>query len=113
DVARQVHTAGELHVLAGRTSLSQLAAAIASAGLVLTNDTGGGHLATAYATPSALLFGPSPPSTWGPPAGELHEVIWKGLTGDPHSESVHEGLLAIGVDEVVAALDRVGARVAA
>jgi ADP-heptose:LPS heptosyltransferase len=54
-------------VLAGRLGLAELAALIAGARLVICNDTGVGHLATAYGTPSLVLFGPTPPERWGPP----------------------------------------------
>ena len=55
-------------VLAGRTDLLGLAALVAGARLVVCGDTGLGHLATAYRTPSVLLFGPTPAEGWGPPA---------------------------------------------
>ncbi|MEO7196062.1 MAG: glycosyltransferase family 9 protein [Pseudonocardiaceae bacterium] len=50
-------------VLAGETTLSQLAALVADASLVVCGDTGIAHLATAYGTPSVVLFGPVSPST--------------------------------------------------
>ena len=53
-------------VLAGRTDLRALAATVAGAARVLCGDTGVAHLATAFGMPSVLLFGPTPPSEWGP-----------------------------------------------
>src|SRR5207237_79615 len=42
---------------------------------LVCGDTGVAHLATALGTPSVLLFGPVPPSRWGPLADpELHTV---------------------------------------
>jgi ADP-heptose:LPS heptosyltransferase len=80
-------------VLAGRTDLGALAALVAHARLVVCGDTGVAHLATAYGTRSVLLFGPVPPSRWGPPRGSgRHTVLWRG----PH------GLGEIGVNEVYA-----------
>ncbi|ABG03680.1 glycosyl transferase, family 9 [Rubrobacter xylanophilus DSM 9941] len=92
-------------VLAGRTDLLQLAALVAAAGRVACGDTGVAHLATALFTPSVVLFGPTPPSRWGPPPERrLHRVLWAGTTGDPHGSSPDPGLLRIGVEEVLEAL---------
>jgi len=104
DVARRSGL-GEAAVVAGTTDLVSLAALVASAGLVLCGDTGVAHLASAYAVPSVVLFGPVPPSVWGPPAGGPHTVLWKGgASGNPHGGSVDQALEAITVDEVLAAV---------
>ncbi|WP_435741279.1 glycosyltransferase family 9 protein [Nocardioides sp. SYSU DS0663] len=90
-------------VLAGRTDLAELAALVADARLVVSGDTGTAHLASAYRRPSVLLFGPTPPHRWGPPAGP-HTVLWHGTgPGDPHGAELDPALAAIDVDEVVAA----------
>jgi ADP-heptose:LPS heptosyltransferase len=108
DVARWVGSAAGLPadaVLAGRTDALQLASVVAAAGSLLSTDTGVAHLATAVGTPSVVLFGPTPPSRWGPPAGRpIHRVLWEGTVGDPHGRRPHPGLLAITVDDVLAAL---------
>jgi ADP-heptose:LPS heptosyltransferase len=52
--------------LAGRTSLPQLAALIATLDLFLGNDSGPAHLAYALGTPSLTLFGGTDPERWGP-----------------------------------------------
>jgi ADP-heptose:LPS heptosyltransferase len=89
-------------VLAGRTDLLQLAAQVASAQLVICGDTGMAHLATAFRTPSVLLFGPMPPSRWGPVGDGPHTVLWHGSgVGDPWGDDVDPALLRISVDEVV------------
>ncbi|HET6561996.1 MAG TPA: glycosyltransferase family 9 protein [Marmoricola sp.] len=89
-------------VLAGRTDLVGLAALVASARLVVCGDTGMAHLASAYSTPSVVLFGPTSPSRWGPPAGGPHVVLWHGDgTGDPWGGSPDPALLRIGVEEVL------------
>jgi ADP-heptose:LPS heptosyltransferase len=90
-------------VLAGRTDVVELAGVVAGARLVLAGDTGVGHLATALGRPSVLLFGPTPPSRWGPPRDDRHVVLWKGTTGDPHADDPDPGLLEITVDEVLEA----------
>jgi ADP-heptose:LPS heptosyltransferase len=84
-------------VLAGRTDLLTLAAVVAGAALVLCGDTGVAHLATALGTPSVILFGPVPPSVWGPPPDRpQHVALWAGP----------DGLRDITVDQVLAAADR-------
>ena len=95
---------GDRALLAGRTSLGGLAALVAGARLVVCGDTGVAHLATACGTPSVLLFGPMPPALWGPLVPGPHQVLWKGDgIGDPWGATPDPALLAIGVDEVVAA----------
>jgi ADP-heptose:LPS heptosyltransferase len=92
-------------VLGQRTTLLELAAVVAHAGRVVAGDTGVAHLATAFGRPSVVLFGPTSPAAWGPPAGcAEHRVLWSGETGDPHADRPHAGLLAIGPDAVLAEL---------
>lgn len=92
-------------LLAGRTGLAQLAALVAHAGRVVCGDTGIAHLATAFATPSVVLFGPTPPAVWGPPGPPApHRVLWAGGPGDPHGRRPDAGLLRIEPDDVIAEL---------
>ncbi len=99
-------------VYAGRTDLLELAALVANAGRVVCGDTGVAHLATAFRTPSVVLFGPIPPAWWGPPAGRpYHRTLWAGKLGDPHGCSTDPGLLEIQAADVrsaLADLDRMG-----
>jgi ADP-heptose:LPS heptosyltransferase len=82
-------------VLAGRTSLRELCALVARARLVVSGDTGIAHLATAYGTPSVTVFGPEPPSRWGPPPNRpRHRPLHRGP--DPAAVSVAEVLEAAG-----------------
>jgi ADP-heptose:LPS heptosyltransferase len=95
-------------VLAGRTSVTDLAAVVANAGIVRSGDTGVAHLAVAFGTPSLTLFGPSDPARWGPPADSpQHHMLWNGTIGDPHGDDVDAGLLAITVLDVLGALRHV------
>jgi ADP-heptose:LPS heptosyltransferase len=106
ELAREVaSTAGlpESAVLAGRLALLELVALIADCRLVVCGDTGVGHVATATRTPSVLLFGPTPPSRWGPRDGDRHVALWAGDTGDPHGERPDAGLLAIPASDVLGA----------
>ena len=94
-------------MLAGRTDVLELAAIVAHARLVISGDTGVAHLASAYATPSVLLFGPTPPQHWGPPPGP-HTVLWhgqEGYVGDPHADEPDPVLLETTPEEVVGAAE--------
>jgi ADP-heptose:LPS heptosyltransferase len=117
DLARAVALAGGLGVdavLAGRLSLVELAAVVASARIVVSGDTGVSHLATAYGTPSVTLFGPTPPQLWGPPPDPRHVALWNGTgRGDPFAATVDPALLTIDVAQVTAAADRALAAVPA
>ncbi|MCE7003690.1 glycosyltransferase family 9 protein [Kibdelosporangium philippinense] len=76
---------------------------IAAARLVVCGDTGVAHVATAYRTPSVVLFGPVSPGHWGPRTGP-HRALWHGRTGDTFADRPDPGLLAITVDEVLTAV---------
>jgi len=71
---------------------------------VVCGDTGVAHLATAFATPSVVLFGPTPPDRWGPVTDGPHRVLWAGREGDPHAADADPGLVEIPVDAVLDAL---------
>ncbi|MGI5231964.1 glycosyltransferase family 9 protein [Actinoallomurus sp. CA-142502] len=93
------------------TTLAELAAVIASARAVISNDTGTSHLATAYGTPSVTLFGPVSPALWGPPPDRPeHVALWHGTggrPGDAHGTETDPRLLLITVEEVLDATTRV------
>jgi ADP-heptose:LPS heptosyltransferase len=94
------------HVIAGRTTLLELAATVGAATCVICGDTGVAHLATAYRKPSVVLCGPISPSLWGPPPQRTwNRALWKGRSGDPHGDQVDAGLLEIRPDEVLSALE--------
>ncbi|GAA3741994.1 glycosyltransferase family 9 protein [Spinactinospora alkalitolerans] len=95
-------------VLAGRTRLTELAALVAEAALVVCGDTGIAHLATGYGTASVVLFGPISPALWGPRIdGTRHVCLWAGRIGDPWGERPDPGLLRITTDDVLAAAEQV------
>lgn len=102
--------------LSGTLSVAALADLVAGASLFISGDTGPAHLATAYVTPSVLLFGPTSPARWGPAIdADRHIVLWHGDRvvpggGDPHAAEIDPGLAAIEVEEVLAAAARVGYR---
>jgi ADP-heptose:LPS heptosyltransferase len=101
-------------VLAGRTSLTDLAALVAHARLLISGDTGIGHLATAYGTASVLLFGPVSPAQWGPPPERpWHRALWPVLSSapspspSPGARHPHPALMAVDPAQVLAAADEV------
>lgn len=62
-------------VLAGRTSLRQLAACLERAGLVVSNDTGVLHIACALKRPVVALYGPTSPAITGPLGDPASTVV--------------------------------------
>lgn len=96
-------------VLAGRLGLAEFAALIAAAELVVSADTGAAHLASAYGTPSVVLFGPAPVSEWGPPPGPhvvlTDESVRRGETFAPDPDPA---LLAVTPRQVLDAAATLG-----
>ncbi|MEV6279540.1 glycosyltransferase family 9 protein [Nocardia sp. NPDC051832] len=94
-------------VVAGELTVQQLAATVAGAALVVCGDTGVGHLATAFGTPSVLIFGPNSPADSGPPPERsAHIALWAGQLGDPHAPEPGPGLLQVSAMEVIDAAER-------
>ncbi|QKS16861.1 glycosyltransferase family 9 protein [Curtobacterium sp. Csp2] len=94
-------------VLAGVLDLQPFAAVVADASVVVTVDTGAAHLASAYGVPSVVVFGPAPPEAWGPPASGPHVVLTDASVrrGDVFAEDPDPALLAVGVQDVLDAVD--------
>lgn len=92
-------------VLAGELELDGFAGVIRSAAVVISADTGAAHLASAYGTPSVVLFGPAPPEEWGPPASGPHVVLTDASLrrGDTFGSECDPAMLAVTVDDVLAA----------
>jgi ADP-heptose:LPS heptosyltransferase len=111
DLTRRVaHLAGlpDDAVLAGRTDLAELAALVADGRLVVSGDTGVAHLATAYGTPSVVLFGPVSPALWGPPPDRARHRVLRASDGewrDPDGVGVPATLAALPLDRVLTAVD--------
>lgn len=92
--------------LAGRLDVGDMAALVHAARLVVCGDTGVAHLASAYATPSVVLFGPVSPVLWGPPDDPRHRALWHGE--EQRGRAVAPGSLAsIDVAEVLDAVEEV------
>ena len=52
--------------LAGQTTIRELTALLKSASLVVSNDTGPGHIAAGLGVPLVMIFGPVNPARLGP-----------------------------------------------
>ncbi|MWV49438.1 glycosyltransferase family 9 protein [Rathayibacter sp. VKM Ac-2803] len=107
DRARRIaERAGVGEVLAGAIDLTEFAAVVAAAEVVVTVDTGAAHLASAYGIPSVVIFGPAPPEAWGPPVSGPHVVLTDASLrrGDVFSAEPDPALLAVQVEDVLAAL---------
>jgi heptosyltransferase-2 len=93
--------------LTGKTNLLQLAALLERCHLLVTNDTGTMHVATAVGTPVVALFGSTDPSVTGP-WGDGHVVVRKDVPCSPCLKRVcptdHRCMELITVDEVEAAV---------
>ena len=98
---------GEDAVLAGVLDLAGFAAVIEHAAVVVSADTGAAHLASAYARPSVVLFGPASPENWGPPPGP-HMVFTDASVrrGEAFADDPDPALLAVTVDDVIGAVER-------
>lgn len=92
-------------VLAGAIGLGEFASLVAGARLVVTVDTGAAHVASAYATPSVVIFGPAPVEEWGPPATGPHVVLTDARLrqGDTFGSVPDPALLAVSASDVLAA----------
>jgi ADP-heptose:LPS heptosyltransferase len=89
--------------LAGTLDVMDMVALIHDSALLVSGDTGVGHIATATGTPSVVLFGPTPPQWWGPRGDGPHVAVWAGDRGDPHADTTDPGLLLITVPRVLEA----------
>jgi len=97
--------------LAGKTTVRESCEMLARCGMLICNDSGVQHLAAAVGTPCVSLFTRREfPGMWWP-HGPQHEVLLKDvechtcfLDACPYDNKC---IKAIGVDEVIAAADRV------
>jgi len=89
--------------LTGKTDLLQLAGLLERCRLLITNDTGTMHVATAVGTPVVALFGSTDPVTTGPWGGG-HVVVKKDVACSPCWKRIcptdHRCMKRITVEEV-------------
>lgn len=95
--------------LTGKTRLLQLAALLERCDLLVTNDTGTMHVATAVGTPVVALFGSTPPHITGP-WGDGHVVVKKDVNCSPCWKRVcptdHRCMELITVNDVEEVINR-------
>lgn len=90
-------------VLTGQTDLSQLTAILNAIDLLVSNDTGPAHIATALERPTLVIFGPTNPSTTRP-FGSMAQILRKPPECAPcmlrDCPIDHRCMTAISVEEV-------------
>ncbi|MFD3448605.1 glycosyltransferase family 9 protein [Microbacteriaceae bacterium 4G12] len=93
-------------VLAGEIALDEFAALIRESRVVISADTGAAHLASAYAVPSVVLFGPAPVEEWGPPTTGPHITLTDASkrVGDAFAATPDPAILAVTVEDVLEAV---------
>ena len=100
--------AAHVRSFAGRLTLRATAEVLASAGVVVANDSGLAHVAAAVGTPTVMIFGPTPHATLGrfPPnvavlrAGLPCEPCWFGGARFRACDRRIDCLRSLGVEEV-------------
>jgi heptosyltransferase-2 len=90
-------------VLTGKTSLGQLVGLLSQVDLLITNDTGPAHIASALGRPTLVIFGPTNPLTTRP-LGQSAEILRHPPDCAPcmlrDCPIDHRCMTAIGPDEV-------------
>jgi ADP-heptose:LPS heptosyltransferase len=74
-----------VRTVAGASTLGGLA-------ILIANDSGPAHIAAALGVPAVILFGPTDPAEWGPPAGGAQRVV----RYDPSSATEAERHATVG-----------------
>jgi lipopolysaccharide heptosyltransferase II len=110
EIAAQMRS--EPLMMAGKTTLDQLAAILSKCRLVLGLDSGPLHLAVATGTPTVHLYGPVDAATFGPWGSQKrHRVLVSGwpcipcdrLDYGPNELTNHPCVREIGIDSVLTA----------
>ncbi|MBX6425207.1 MAG: lipopolysaccharide heptosyltransferase II [Variibacter sp.] len=98
--------------LCGRTALTELAAIVRRAAVVVTNDSGPMHLAAALGRPTVSMFGPTDP-LWIGPYGQPDAVISAELSCAPcylrqlrRCPHGHACMYGLAPEEVIARIER-------
>jgi ADP-heptose:LPS heptosyltransferase len=93
----------------GRTSLGGLAAMIAGARMMVSNDTGVSHVAAAVGTPSVVVSSGADAKRWAPLDAGRHRVLWADAPCRPCAHAVcpigHPCALGVTVDAVLEQTD--------
>lgn len=98
--------------LAGKTSVSQLAALLKRAAIFISNDSGPVHIASALGTPVVSIFGRNQaglsPARWGPVGAKdkyLHKEVGCSVCLAHNCKIGFDCLKAITVEDVLKAVD--------
>jgi len=81
-IKRRIEYGSRIMVMAGKTSIRELAALISECDAFITNDSGPMHMASALYVPTAAIFGSTDPVATGP-FGKGHKVITMNLPCSP------------------------------
>ncbi len=101
----QIATASGALNLAGQTTLAEWAALLKRSDCVVSNDSGGMHLATAVGTPVVTIFGVTDPSKTGPlgRATVLQKSDMRSRDVARNSDAARHALESVSPDEAYAA----------
>ena len=103
-------TSADILNLCAKTTLTQLAAVLKRATLVISNDSAVMHVAAAVGTPTIAIFGPTAPLKYGP-RGRRDVILRKDLACSPCEKAqcpqARECLKLITADEVYGAALRI------
>jgi heptosyltransferase-2 len=108
DLTREIRAQIDAPVidLAAKTSLVELMGVLDALSVLITNDSGPMHLASALDTPTVAIFGPTDERETGP-MGRSSRVLRKPVDCSPcllkDCPTDHRCMTEVGVDEVVAA----------
>ncbi len=107
ELAREAEAASASAAKSVRLSLTELVALTRRSKLFVGGDTGPLHLAAALRIPVVAIFGPTDPARNGP-YGTRSVVLRNPASPTTHARNAQpdEGMLDIGVDDVVAAAQR-------
>jgi lipopolysaccharide heptosyltransferase I len=85
--------------LAGQTDIPELLALFSRAGLVVSNDTGPGHIAVATKTPTVLIFGHTNPLRVGPYRKPENAAAIDSLQRGPATENENPAYAVANISE--------------
>ncbi len=109
-ILRQKHNITNLTNLAGKTTIKELIANIASLDMFVTNDSGPMHVAAAYQIPTVSIFGPTKHIETSQWANEKSKIVRHDMSCAPCMKREcplkhHECMTSIEASEVIEAIE--------